>query len=210
MDTRRNPTPCIVCNSAQRIVFAVCNGFTMYRCATCKLLYLDPIPENHTAIYDKEYFMGGRCGYGYPNYEDEKQAAVRTFEHYLDSIEKHAPCGALSDIGAATGFFAERARARGWNASGVEISAYARGAMSEKGLPSYRSVSELAGAFGTFDAVTLLDTIEHAADPRAMLADAYRLLKTGGVLALNTPDAGSWFARALGARWHLIIPPEHT
>ena len=36
-----------------------------------------------------------------------------------------------------------------------------------------------------------------------------RLLKPGGLLAINTPDSGSALARMLGTKWHLVVPPEH-
>ena len=34
-------------------------------------------------------------------------------------------------------------------------------------------------------------------------------MKPGGILVINTPDAGSPYARAMGRNWHLIVPPEH-
>ena len=182
----------------------------IYRCDTCKTLYLYPIPETYADLYDAHYFMGGEKGYGYPNYDEEKQVTVRTFETYLDLIESRTRRGTILDIGAATGFFLERARVRGWKPIGVEIADHARELMAKKGIRAERDTGSLSSLKGEMDAVTLLDTIEHTDAPDAMLASAHALLKKNGILALNTPDAGSWFARLAGKAWHLIIPPEHV
>ena len=34
-------------------------------------------------------------------------------------------------------------------------------------------------------------------------------MKKGGLIAINTPDSGSFIAKLLGKRWHLLVPPEH-
>jgi hypothetical protein len=41
------------------------------------------------------------------------------------------------------------------------------------------------------------------------MMDVVQLLKAGGVVLLNTPDCGSWYARIMGRRWHAYNPPEH-
>ena len=53
------------------------------------------------------------------------------------------------------------------------------------------------------------DYIEHSADPSSDLAVANRLLKTGGLLALTTPDISSLPARMSGSRWMGIKQEEH-
>jgi hypothetical protein len=49
--------------------------------------------------------------------------------------------------------------------------------------------------------VTLVDVIEHVAQPVELLAQARALLAPGGVVAIVTPDLGSVAARAMGWRW---------
>ncbi|GAB1421345.1 hypothetical protein MASR2M15_15050 [Anaerolineales bacterium] len=43
--------------------------------------------------------------------------------------------------------------------------------------------------------------IEHVPHPRAYIAEVARLLKTGGVVEIMTPDVGSLPARLTGKRW---------
>jgi hypothetical protein len=51
--------------------------------------------------------------------------------------------------------------------------------------------------------------IEHVRYPATDLAMVAKILKSNGVLAINTPNSGSLVARLLGRRWHLLVPPEH-
>ncbi len=134
-----------------------------------------------------------------------------TFESYLDVLTTETGAvGDLLDVGAATGFFLDLAQNRGWRCVGVEPSAFAVREAASKGLNVREGViEELDAPDGSFDVVTMWDVVEHVRDPRAALGAAHRLLRPGGVLAINTPDSGSVLARVLGLRWHLVVPPEH-
>ncbi len=136
---------------------------------------------------------------------------AETFESYLDLLtDRHPQPGDLLDVGAATGFFLDLARSRGWNTCGVEPSEYASRVASQKNLAVHCGVlEELNLPDASFDVITMWDVIEHGTDPNASLAAACRLLRPEGTLALNTPDAESFLARLLGLRWHLVVPPEH-
>ncbi len=58
--------------------------------------------------------------------------------------------------------------------------------------PNLRAVCgeavDLAEEEGSFDAVFLMDVIEHVADPERLLFEARRLLRPGGLLVLSTPE----------------------
>jgi SAM-dependent methyltransferase len=59
------------------------------------------------------------------------------------------------------------------------------------------------------DVVTAWEVLEHAPNPRAMLAEIRRVLRPGGALLLSTPNAGGWQAglwREHWAGWHM---PRH-
>ncbi len=162
-------------------------------------------------MYGADYFAGAARGFGYVDYEADKVAMRPFFEAVLVGIERYLPRrGMLLDVGAATGFFLKLARERGWRISGVEISPHAASIAGRAGLPV------AAGALEThplpaasFDAVTLLDVVEHVSDPGAMIRRCLKLLRPGGILAINTPDTASVWARIFGSRWHAYCPPEH-
>ncbi|MBV8732374.1 MAG: methyltransferase domain-containing protein, partial [Acidobacteriia bacterium] len=47
------------------------------------------------------------------------------------------------------------------------------------------------------------------ADPRVFLIEAHRLLADEGRLVVQVPNAASWQARVLGARWNGMDVPRH-
>jgi len=57
-----------------------------------------------------------------------------------------------------------------------------------------------------FDAIFLVDVLEHVSDPLELVLACQRALSPDGVLAVITPDIGSLTARLLGRRWwHLRL-----
>lgn len=198
---------CTVCGESETTLFTVKNGHSIFCCKHCGLLFVHPTPRS-ADIYSADYFTGATSGFGYVNYDEDKEPMVPAFKKYLrlitDALQKK---GKLLDVGAATGFFVNLARRAGFDASGVEISDHGASVGRKNGLAI--ATGTLESVTGTFDCITMLDLIEHVPDPREELRLARARLAQGGVLVINTPDAGSLFARAMGKRWHLIVPPEH-
>lgn len=202
---------CPVCNDTKTYFWFTKNNCDVYRCAICRLIFIFPIPTGIAHVYSDDYFCGAEGGFGYINYDEDKDAASTEFKKYLDAIEHHYPSkGSLLDVGAATGSFLAAARERGWRVTGVEISPFAAEAGRNKGIDVRTGIVEEAEfAEQSFDVITLWDVFEHLPDPEQTLSYLRKLLKPSGLLVMNTPNAGSMYARLLGKRWVLIIPPEH-
>lgn len=202
---------CFVCEKQSVFFYAKKNGCDVHRCGECGLLLVSPLPGDLAKIYSEEYFTGGADASGYADYEGDEKAFAFTFKKYLKKIGKFSPGkGRLLDIGAATGHFLALAGADGWEASGMEISSYAAGIGQKKGLQI------VAGNFEAhdspknhFDAVCFWDVLEHFEKPETAVRQARKILKTGGILAINTPDSRSLPARILGRRWYALDPPNH-
>ena len=206
-----NQPVCRVCGAKETPHYAKKNGFDLYKCPHCGLIFVWPVPDTTKRIYDQEYFSGARFGHGYVDYDVDKQAMKPTFAKYIEMLEKFlGRRGFLLDIGAATGFFINMAKQRGWQVAGVEISEFAAAKGREKGLDVRAGTLATTGfSDNSFDAVSMLDVIEHVPDPEAELKLIHKALKPGGLLLINNPDAGSWYAKIMGPRWHAVIPPEH-
>ena len=203
---------CPACNNAGK-AYAQKNGFQTLRCDSCGTIFVypDPTPEETSRIYEKGYFCGGgSCG-GYTDYDEDKKAMEAVFRKIVSVLrEQNGGPGSLLDVGAATGYFVALARDSGWDAQGLEISAYAVQTANQKHLPVVQGTLLSFAPSGTFDVVTLWDVFEHLTQPQEHLKAVLRLLKPGGIFALITPKADALWARLTGARWHLLIPPEHV
>jgi 2-polyprenyl-3-methyl-5-hydroxy-6-metoxy-1,4-benzoquinol methylase len=198
------PPACNLCGATGASRFRRDGDFTILRCEGCGLRYLDPQPtaEQLDALYSHSYFENdASVRQGYQSYAAEVDNHRATFETRLRYLSP--PSGKLLDVGAATGVFVERARARGWQAEGVEPSEWAATFAREELRQPVRTTTLEAAAFPdrSFDAVTMWEVIEHLPDPRNTLREIARVLKPGGTLALSTPDAGSAVARLSGQAW---------
>jgi 2-polyprenyl-3-methyl-5-hydroxy-6-metoxy-1,4-benzoquinol methylase len=168
---------------------------------------------------DELYFRNPELGgsvpgafHGYLDYVGDRVHIEAKFSEVVAHLEAQLRPGRLLDVGAGPGFMVSAARARGWDAIGLDLNEWAaRYAREELGVEV--RVSALDDAHlptGSFDAVTMMDLLEHVPNPGALVAEAARVTRPGGMLAVLTPDAGSPLSRALGRRWpELVRVPEH-
>lgn len=114
----------------------------------------------------------------------------RMRSHLVDLESTLGRPGALLDVGAATGIFMHLARERGWQPTGVELCAD-RAAEASKEF----DVPILVGAFDEinfdgqrFDAISMLDVVEHTFDPLAMVKRAHAVVRPGGAVFIAVPN----------------------
>jgi 2-polyprenyl-3-methyl-5-hydroxy-6-metoxy-1,4-benzoquinol methylase len=111
------------------------------------------------------------------------------------------------DVGCGVGLLLDEARRRGWRTQGVELSDWGVRRARHLGLDVFQGTLEEAGFEpGSFDAVFMVDVLEHLADPVRTLAKVSQVLRPGGVLCVVTPNAASAAARVLGRRWWGMLP----
>jgi 2-polyprenyl-3-methyl-5-hydroxy-6-metoxy-1,4-benzoquinol methylase len=186
------------------------NSYSLFSCNSCGLVFVSPLPDP-TSVYNEDYFTGASGGFGYVDYDADKEPMVPTFNKYIDLLAKYGkPNGSLFDIGAATGFFIKIAQKRGYSVSGVEMSDHAAGEARRAGLDvKSGDMMSLKLPSEAFDVVTMLDVLEHMTDPFAELLETKRILKNNGLLVVNAPNGQSFLAKVLKTKWHLVLPPEH-
>ena len=203
---------CAACGSTASIFFLRKDGCDLYHCTHCGHGFMYPLPADTAGIYGEDYFAGATQGAGYVEYDTDKEPMRPVFVDYLRRIETYTgKKGRLLDIGAATGFFVGIATGCGWEAEGLEISRFAAEEATQKGHKvTCGTLKDSQGDVGAFTVVTMWDVLEHITDPDTEIRAVYNLLEVGGVVAINTPDMGSWYARVMGKRWHLLVPPEHV
>ncbi|MEZ5963675.1 MAG: class I SAM-dependent methyltransferase [Planctomycetota bacterium] len=107
----------------------------------------------------------------------------------------------LLDVGVGSGGFLAYLAARhpATALEGVEPDPSARAAVADL-LPRAQLHARLDEVRGPFDAVTLLNTLEHVEAPLAVCRAIHRVLVPSGVLLLTVPNAAALAARARGLR----------
>jgi SAM-dependent methyltransferase len=119
----------------------------------------------------------------------------------LDQIVALAPPPArLLDVGCGPGFLLEQARARGYDAEGVEPDANTVVAARRTGAPVRQGYFPEALAADTrFDVIVFNDVLEHIPDAFGAVRASAERLQPGGLLCLNCPDRrGLFFRTAAG------------
>jgi SAM-dependent methyltransferase len=130
---------------------------------------------------------------------DETRAASPSVLEPLREALAGAPGPRLADIGGGTGNYARALRDEGWEPVVVDrepaMLARARG----KGLETIEADAQrLPLDDASFDAAMLVSMLHHVEDPAAALAEARRILRPGGRLALmvftREDTADSWLS----------------
>lgn len=133
----------------------------------------------------------------------------KTANWVLAQIEPYFKPGArLLEVGCAFGYFLSMAKNRGYEVSGIEISEAAdqaiRAGLKVSRLPLEKAIFKKA----SFDAVIMLDVLEHFPDPNLALKKILELLSPGGILVLSVPNFGSFTRKLFGRNWWHFIQ-EH-
>lgn len=153
------------------------------------------------AYFDREYF-------------ELHPGKVKYMDYLVGLLRSHGvPGGRVLDVGAGYGFFLEALEKAGYEAAGMEISEHAvEQARRRTRAEVVRQGAEEPFPFpdDSFDAVTMLDVIEHLNDYPAALVSCRRCLKPGGKLFVITLNAHSLARPLLGRRWSWYQDPTHV
>jgi SAM-dependent methyltransferase len=200
------PAACPLCKASRESqcvvtphVYGDHAGRAFLRCGACSAIYLFPrlSPAEERAFYAAEFasFMSGRAGDGGGWTQPERhvaanQAAVARRMNYLR--EALPAKGRILEIGCSSGFMLYPLVAAGHECVGVEPSGVFGDYVCSRSVPCFESVEALRadpGHKSRFDAVMHFFVLEHVAEPAAFLGTQLELLKPGGVLIFEIPNA---------------------
>jgi 2-polyprenyl-3-methyl-5-hydroxy-6-metoxy-1,4-benzoquinol methylase len=139
---------------------------------------------------------------------------VKYLRYLVELLQSHGVAGGrVLDVGAGYGFFLEALETAGYEAHGIEVSAHAAAhARRRSRAPVLEQGAEEPFPFPDdhFDAVAMLDVIEHLPGYPAALASCRRCLRPGGKLFVITLNAHSLARPLLGRRWAWYQDPTHV
>jgi 2-polyprenyl-3-methyl-5-hydroxy-6-metoxy-1,4-benzoquinol methylase len=133
------------------------------------------------------------------------------FRRALSHLRRYGPKeGRLLEVGCAYGFFLLEAQ-RYFQCTGIEVSEAATNFCRSRGLDVHLGIADESSLQnrGQFDAVVMLDVIEHLANPVETLSLLFHALNENGSIMIATGNLDSFLARLMGKRWRLMTPPQH-
>lgn len=182
-------------------------GRAIAECIGCGLLSTWPRAEAETAKrrYSDAYYAGESASRFRVPVADRVMRVFRHRRAYaLAKVLGDVAGKRILDIGCGRGHTLLALRRMGADVFGTQLSAPA--ARAAAGLIGAERVftGELEHAgYGpaSFDAVTLWHVLEHVSEPFRVLTEIARILKPGGLLYVEVPNAGGWTARSYGVDW---------
>lgn len=183
----------------------------IYRCGACGGGCTVPAPQTLGDYYTEQ-----------PRYEAEFATKSQLYKRFADNLLDFAEDGArtlgksiargrLLDVGAGRGWLVERARARGFDAIGLELNRANVHAARRDGVALYESLDELLmhHKLQSFDIVVFSAVIEHVSDPASFMAANLAPLRPGGLVVISQAAFDGLLPTWAPWLWYGWQPKEH-
>lgn len=188
--------------------------FSVVECAKCKLirLYPWPSPAELPRYYPADYW-----------FQTDQAAAARLEEFYRRTVLRDhvrfvrralgppSDAGLVLDVGCGGGLFPRMLREEGYRCIGMDFATQAAGvAWRRNGVPVAAGLLPDAPlAPDSLGALSMFHVLEHLYDPAEYLEAAHRLLRPGGKLIVQVPNADCWQFALFKGHWNGIDVPRH-
>ncbi len=179
--------------------------FNYYRCSSCSLIFLSPIPGDLGKYYPNSY-------YPIPSSISELVKAAEAERYKIEIVKQFASGGRLLEIGPAYGTFIYLAKKAGFDAEAIEMDPKCCSFISEiigvKAMQSNDPYETLKG-LEKYNVIALWHVIEHLPDPWKTLEAISNKLEPGGILVVAAPNPEAFQFRVLRRYWPHIDAPRH-
>jgi len=191
---------------------------------------LDPVPrdEEITKFYRSQYYElireGGRApelrrlmAGGEEAERERKWLRTGLYSDICFVLNQYAASKRVLDVGCGTGEFLSFLIGNGFDAVGIEPSLEAAELAKSQGLTvSHSTLEEFvehcrSQGIGSFDAVTLLNVLEHVPNPVEIVELIKKILSLGGIMCIRVPNDFSEIQLAAKKQldkdaWWIAIP----
>ncbi len=216
----KSAPPCLLCGSTRTAwwadatdgeYFTTAEIFGYFRCETCGVLFIDPVPRDRLAeIYPANYYS-----FASPANTLTQRLKRKLDQRLFKRVLRQLPGPALSllDVGGGAGWELNWMREldpRIQFTQVVDLDAAAEAAARANGHEYFCGRAEDFVSDRRFDLILMFNLIEHVEDPRALLTKMRGLLSPNGRILLKTPNTDSLDARVFRhGNWAGYHCPRH-
>ena len=178
------PAACEACGGALVLSRLLYNGQRYRVCKQCgarRVAVLPAAPEvqrEYEQRYQRRFPPGQIAG--------SRRVMLASVLARMQSL---ASPGRLLDVGCGGGHLMLAAHAGGWRTTGTDLAHQACATAATAGPVVQADARALPFASATFDALTLVNVLDHTIHPLRVAQEAARVLRPGGLLVVRIPNA---------------------
>ena len=212
---------CPVCDASNAAILMSVTDFSLtgdlfeiVHCEKCSLNFTYPIPDKDAiAPYYNfpEYISHTDIKKGWMNtlYHKVRQRTLKQKTDWVQSLFTGYK-GALLEVGAGTGAFADAMAKTGWKVTALEPDESSRAiALKNYGINLMPSSALENLPAKSFDVITLWHVLEHVHDLKIYIHTFSKLLKHNGRLIIAVPNHTSYDAQFYKNYWAAYDVPRH-
>ncbi len=166
-------------------------------------LFTDNVIED---FYSEDYFKG-KADYSYIDEREIKKYSQYVWSKRVNEIRKYVMDGNFLDVGCSFGGLLESA-AKYYTPFGIELADYAFSHAKDLFGDNihHGTLNNHTFSNNFFSAITMIELIEHLSDPVFAINECFKLLKSGGVLVVQTANMNGKQAIDLGKNYEYFMP----
>jgi SAM-dependent methyltransferase len=214
---------CLLCGSLLEVVLTgvtdnrlgTPGSYEIRRCVRCGFEQTSPVPSlaKLKELYEKHYNFGGERDTFYTRWRERFLFSFlyRLWTRLDGDVAFHQRRGSgrLLDIGCNEGRGLRTYAGNGFQAEGLELNENAATVARESGFKVYTCLLEEFDPEASYDVAVLSNVLEHSLDPRQMLREVNRVLRTHGEVWISCPNGRSWLRAVFGRSWINWHVPFH-
>ncbi|GAB4142405.1 MAG: class I SAM-dependent methyltransferase [Ignavibacteriales bacterium] len=218
MNYKLKKVVCGLCGKNNFKTKYVVDGFNYVQCQECGFVYVNPrlAKEEITQLYNEDYFTGNGFDKSveYRKEFEQQSWQIDLNDWDISSINyflgKKSESKNLLDIGCGMGLFLWKAKKKGFNVEGLELSDFAAQFVKSNGIKvQQKSIDDAELQNNYFDAIVMKEVIEHLPDVKSSLNKIYSAMKKNGVLFLTTGNYNCPERKLRGSNWFYFMPTGH-
>lgn len=180
--------------------------FVYYRCGSCRLIFLDPVPTDLSAYYPSLYHY-------FPKSYEEAAACAKHEQYKVDLVRRYVTKGRLLEVGPSWGGFCFIGKEAGYEVEAIEMDSrcceFISSVIGVKAVNSADNCKSIRDN-GPYDVIAMWHVIEHLSDPWDVLEAVAGNLTPGGIAVIAAPNPDALQFGILGKRWTHVDAPRHV